>query len=205
MGFFKKLFGNKEEKQPTANNAAAQAAAALAQQKQNYDALAAAKNPTAAVPEETLLKIFAEYFAPNKDFYSVPGSEKFKAYFGVVNAARDEMFAQQQLFTAATKWTAQQLVDMVNNPKPGITNMKICALIFLMGQFAVVKDAVYCVDFAGAIPNCIALYLLLVAQKQPADKRGQVLDTGEGENTQALSAAIDSLKILDPSWSPRIF
>lgn len=83
--------------------------------------------------------------------------------------------------------------------------MNICALIFLVGKYSVIKDCVYCVDFADRVPNCIALYLLLIAQKQPQDKRGQILDSGDGCDKRALSEAIELLKVCDPNWSPEIY
>ena len=217
MGFFDKLFGKKENKTDKGNTSAAGKAAAagkteadaagkiLASQQQSFAALAAGKSPAEKVSEQMLLQIFAEYFAPNKDFYSVPGSDKFNAYFNAVNTARDEMFRQQQLFAEATKWSSQDLAELVNNPKPGITNMMICSLIFLMGNYAVIKDAVYCVDFSERIPNCVALYLLLIAQKQPADKRTQIIDAGDGTDKKPLTDALEGLHVCDPSWNYKVW
>ncbi|MBR6187221.1 MAG: hypothetical protein IKQ41_13300 [Clostridia bacterium] len=199
MGLFDAFFGKKEKRQP--NDQANAANNILLQQKLNYNALVMEKDPQERVSEKTLLEIFAAYFAPNKDFYSVPGSEKFNAYFHAVNAARDEMFSQRQLFAQATKWNGERLAQLVNDPKPGVTNMMICGLIFLMGQYAVVKSALYCVDFAEEIPHCIALYLLLIAQKQPQDKRKQGIDAGEGTNKKPLEDAMNALKACDPAWS----
>ena len=152
-----------------------------------------------------LLEIVSTYFAPNKDFYSAPGSDKFTAYFNAINTARAEMFREQQLFTAATTWSSKELADLVNNPRPGITNMMICSLIFLMGRYSVIKQAVYCVDFSERIPNCIALYLLLIAHKQPTDKRIQIIDAGEGTDKKTLNDAMDALKVCDPNWNYKIW
>lgn len=177
----------------------------LKKQEQSFSEKAAAKRPDGAVTDKELLQTFSAYFAPNKDFYSVPGSDNFNAYFGVVNDARDEMINNPKLFEEATKWRFSDLIDMLKNPEPGFTNMKVCGLIFKLGEFAVVKDAVWCVDFAQAIPNCIALYLLLTAHREPEDKRKQLIDAGEGTDTEALLKAIDALKILDPNWEPKIW
>jgi len=211
MGLFSKLFKKSEsEKAAQTPQAASQPGAEavskiLAQQKQSFESLAAGKSHEERVSEQTLMEIFATYFAPNKDFYSVPGSDKFKAYFNAINTARNEMFQEQQLFKEATKWSSQELVDLVNNPKPGITNMMICSLIFLMGQYSVIKQAVYCVDFSERIPNCVALYLLLIAQKQPEDKRTQIIDAGDGVNKKPLNDAMDALKVCDPNWNYKIW
>ena len=207
MSFFSKLFGKKKNDQ-TASPVPAESQAVhavLSQQKQSYESLVAGKSPAEKVPENTLLEIFAAYFAPNKEFYSTPGSDKFTAYFHAVNTARDEMLNQPQLFTEATKWSPADLAELINNPKPGITNMMICSLIFLMVQYAVIKDAVYCVDFSERIPNCVALYLLLIAQKQPADQRTQVIDAGDGVNKAPLTEAMDALKVCDPQWNYKIW
>lgn len=51
----------------------------------------------------------------------------------------------------------------------------------------------------------IALYLLLIAQKQPEGKRKQLLDAGDGCDKRALTAAMQSLKVCDPLWSFEIF
>ena len=211
MGLFSKLFNKskkkKEEQTPQAANQPDMEAVKkiLSQQKQAFDSLAAGKSPAEKVSEQTLMEIFATYFAPNKDFYSVPDSDKFKAYFNAVNAARDEMFREQGLLKEATKWSSEELADLVKNPKPGITNMMICSLIFLMGQFSVIKQAVYCVDFSEKIPNCVALYLLLIAQKQPKDKRTQIIDAGDGTNRKPLTDAMNALKVCDSNWDYKIW
>lgn len=211
MGIFSKLLNKSEREKKTAtlqdtNQPEIEIAKKiLLQQKQSFDSLAAAKSPAEKVSEQTLLDIFSTYFAPNIDFYSVPGSDKFTAYFNAINTARDEMFQQQQLFHEATKWSTEELIDLVNNPKPSITNMMICSLIFLMGQYSVIKQAVYCVDFSERIPNCVALYLLLIAQKQPIDKRTQIIDAGDGVDTKPLNDAMDALKVCDPNWDYKIW
>lgn len=172
---------------------------------ENLQQKAAAKEPTAPISLNELLPIFATYFAPNMKFFSTPGSPTCNAYFHAVNTAKEEIIRNQKLFTAATKWTPQQFADLLNNPQAGITNMMICGLIFKMGEFAVIKDAVYCVDFSESIPNCVALYLLLIAQKLPADQRKMILDIGDGTNKQPLTKALSDLQILDPQWKCTIF
>ena len=207
MGLFSKLFAKSDEQ--TTNTVNQQDVDAIQQilsmQKQDFDSLAEEKVPTKRVSEVELLGIFSTYFASNKDFYSVPGSEKYTAYFNAINAAREEMFREQQLFMEATKWSSQELLDLVNNPKPAITNMMICSLIFLMGQYSVIEQTVYCVDFSERIPNCVALYMLLIAQKQPADNRTQLIDAGDVTNKKPLNDAMDALKVCDPNWDYRIW
>ncbi len=178
---------------------------AFLKQQESFNALANEKSKSEPVSKQELIGVFNTYFAPNKDFYSVPESEKFKAYFGAVNAARYEMINNTRLFTEATKWSVQELEELLNSNIPGITNMLICGLVFKLGEFAVVKDAVYCVDFSEAIPNCVALYLLLIAQKLPADKRTFIIDAGEGSDKTPLINAINSLRILDNNWSCNIW
>lgn len=73
-----------------------------------------------------------------------------------------------------------------------------------MGRFAVIKDIVYCVDFIQRIPNCIALYLLLIAQKQPKERRTQLLDVGVGVDKREFPDALDKLKVCVPQWDARI-
>ena len=210
MGIFSKLFRNKESDanketmvkgQEKAIDVAATAAAIIQASNKNLYDLAAEKDARSAATEKELFQYFAEYFAPNKDFYSTPGSEKYQSYFGAINAARDEMLKNPELFEMATKWDISQLVDMLNNPKPGITNMMVCGLIFRVGEYGVIKSAVYCVDFCNKIPNCIAVYLLLIAHKLPADKRRQIIDAGGNTDKTAFKAAMKSLQVLDPDWS----
>ena len=211
MGLFNKLFnkseGKKKEQTPhIANQPETETVKKiLSQQKQNFDSLAAGKSPSERISEQTLLKIFSTYFAPNKEFYSVPGSDKYTAYFNAINTARDEMLRQHQLFYEATKWSSEELADLINNPKPGITNMMICSLIFLMGQYSVIKQAVYCVDFSERIPNCVALYLLLIAQKQPENNRTMLIDAGEGTNREPLIDAMNALRVCDSNWNYKIW
>ena len=174
MSFFRNLFGNKQTAETVLK--------ALQAQQASFQEKAQSKARNSPITEKELLQTFAEYFAPNTEFFSVPGSPKFTAYFKVVNTARDEMISNLDLFSAATKWTPQQLADLINNPKPGITNMLICGLIFSLGDYAVIKDALYCVDFCERIPNCISLYLLLIAQKQPNKSRKMIIDAGDGCN-----------------------
>ena len=207
MSIFNKLFGKKnttkqnEQNPQQATEMAKKAAAVMNASAANLNEMAAAKDARPAVTEQELLQYFAEYFAPNQDFYSTPGSEKFKAYFGVINSARDEMFKNPGIFSKATKWDIKKLVEMVNNPKPGITNMMVCGLIFRTGDYGVIKSAAYCVDFCEKIPNCISAYLFLTAHKLPEDQRKQIIDAGDGSDTRAFKAAMESLKVLYPKWS----
>lgn len=162
------------------------------------------QGPKEKVPDEILIELFKYFFMPNIDFYSEEGNPKYTAYFNVVNAAKYELITQKGLFTEATKWTSDELKELIDNPVPGLTNIKICGLIFLMGRFAVIKDIVYCVDFIQRIPNCITLYLLLIAQKQPKERRTQLLDVGVGVDKREFSDALDKLKVCDPQWDARI-
>ena len=189
------------QKPKQSGDAAALALQMMTASKKSLNQLAAEKDARPAVTEAELMQYFAEYFAPNKDFYSVPGSEKFKAYFGAVNAARDEMLKNPDLFKLATKWDISKLKEMIENPKPAITNMLICGLIFRIGDYGVLRASLLCVDFCAKIPNCIALYLLLTSQKLPKDKRRLIIDAGDNADKTAFKAAMESLKVLDPSWS----
>ena len=166
---------------------------------------AAEKDASAMASGQELVGYFEEYFAPNRDFYSVPGSEKFQAYFNALNAARDEMLRNPDLFKAATKWDPEMLVEMLENPKRELTNMLVCGLIFRTGEYAVTKSALLCVDFCERIPYCIAVYLLLTAQKLPKEKRKQVIDAGDGADKTAFIEAMKSLEVLDPDWSFSVF
>ena len=115
------------------------------------------------------------------------------------------MLKQPKLFTEATKWESSELENLINDPKPGITNMMVCGLIFCMGNYAVIKDALYCVDFSERIPNCVALYLLLIAQKQPKDQRMQLIDAGDRADKEPLRKAMAALKVCDPNWNYNIW
>ena len=209
MSLFGKLFRKKEAKKSdtismeTGQNDAVRDI--LSQQKQHFDTLVAGKTPTERISEKTLFELFATYFAPNTEFYSTLGSKKYTAYFTAVNGARDEMLKQPKLFTEATKWESSELENLINDPKPGITNMMVCGLIFCMGNYAVIKDALYCVDFSERIPNCVALYLLLIAQKQPKDQRMQLIDAGDRADKEPLRKAMDALKVCDPNWNYNIW
>lgn len=177
----------------------------LEQQKQRYDTLAAGKNPPEPLSEQYLLSTFATWFVPNEEFYIDPSSVKGKAYFKAINAAKAEMIADQVLFREGTKWTTEQLISLINDPDTVKANIIICGLIFQMGNFSVIKDAVYCVDFANRVPNCIAVYLLLIAQKLPQNKRTMILDAGDGVDKTKLSNALKSISICDPNWKYKIF
>lgn len=108
--------------------------------------LADAQKPQESLTDETLLKTFAEYFEPNKQFYSVPGSPLLIAYFQAVNAARTEMLQNPLLDQEATKRSQADLLEIINRP------MLVCGLIFHMGQYAAIQDAVLCVDFSEKSP-----------------------------------------------------
>ena len=191
---------NGQNTQPAAETAKA-VASAMSTSAGNLNDLAAEKDARSAVTEKELIQCFAEYFAPNKDFYSTPGSEKFQAYFGAINAARDEMLKNPVIFSKATKWDIARLAGLLNNPQPGITNMIVCGLIFRTGDYGVLKSIIYCVDFCENIPNCIALYLFLTAHRLPEERRKQTIDVGDNVDKSAFQAAMDSLKVLDPKWS----
>ncbi|MBR5095440.1 MAG: hypothetical protein IK095_10110, partial [Oscillospiraceae bacterium] len=116
----------------------------------------------------------------------------------------DELARAPQFLERTAGRSEAEYRQMLTQQVPGLTNMLICGLIFCAGRFAVVRDMLYCVDFSERIPNCIALYLLLIAQKQPADKRSQGLDLGDGTDPAPLKAAIETLQVCDPSWQPKI-
>ena len=192
--------------QPGQAQSAAEAAAEAAEAANRHMAEAAAgKERSGALSDGELLKTFAEYFAPNRDFYSVPGSEKFEAYFRAIREAQAELLRQPALFRRATGRDAEELRAMLCHPKPGVTSMLVCGLIFHTGCYAVIRDALLCVDFAEDIPHCIALYLLLTAQKLPADRRRQGIDAGEGTDVRPLTEAMNALQVCDPQWHFRIF
>ena len=196
MGFFGKLFGKKQNEQATSSAAAS--LKTLAGDRLND--LAKEKERDTPLTQEELLKTFAEYFAPNTGFFSAPGSPQSNAYFSVVNAARDEMVRNKELFERATKWKHEDLVRMLKNPQPAITNMMVCGLIFAMGDYAVIKATCYCVDFCDIIPNCAALYLLLISQKLDADKRKLIIDAGDRSKKVAFRQVMQTLKVCDPTW-----
>ena len=156
------------------------------------------ENSATLLSDGELMGVFTEYFLPNKEFYAQPGSPKYKAYFDSLNAATMEMQSHPQLYRQATKREPEELVRMCNNRIPGVTNSLICGLIFCVGKYAVVPSGMLCVDFAEAIPNCIAIYLLLTAQKLPAGERKKLIDAGDGVDKQPLIKAIDRLSVCDP-------
>lgn len=158
---------------------------------------------TRALTEQELQVIFVEYFAKNTEFYTQPGTAKHQAYFGAINAATAEMLNNPQLFAQATKRDPGELQEIIDAKKP-LSSVLIAALIFCVGEYAVVKDAMYCVDFSEMIPNCIALYLLLIAQKQPKDNRKQAIDAGNGTDVRPLTNAVNALSVCDPDWVCKI-
>ena len=169
--------------------------------RKQHDSLIAEKESDAnLLSDGELIAIFSEHFAPRTDFHGQMGSEKYKAYFGAINAAIPEMLNNPQLYYKATKRKQADLLAMCNNRITGITNSLLCGLIFSMGKYAVIQSSMICVDFAEAIPNCIAIYLLLTAQKLPPNNRKQVIDAGDGVNTQPLITAMDALSVCDPHW-----
>jgi len=170
-----------------------------------YDSeVAEIEQNTVRMTDEELTEIFTEFFAPNSDFFNLPGSDKHKAYFDAVNTATLEILNNPLIFSEATKREHSELTDMTNNRIPGKTNTLICGLIFCIGRYAVVPSALLCVDFSESIPNCIALYLLLTARKLPPDKRKQTIDAGDGTDTAPLSDAMASLRVCDPDWEYEI-
>ena len=211
MGFFGKLFGKKQTSGQTDGRSGSGGDGAgfvqktVAEQEQRYQEIANGMKRSEPVTDAELIHYFAEYFAPNKEFYSSADSPKGKAYFNAINAAKAEMLKQPGLFVPATGRSPMDLLKSLAEPVPGITSMLICGMIFCMGKYAVIKDHLYCVDFAEQMPNCIALYLLLIAQKEPTNNRKQLIDKGAGVNPAALQAAIESLKVLDAAWQPMIF
>lgn len=107
---------------------------------------------------------------------------------------------EKELFKMATKWDISRLTEMLNNPIPAVTNMLVCGLIFRTGDYAVLKSAVYCVDSCEKIPNCIAIYLLLIAHQLPKEQRKQIIDAGDRSDPTAFKTAMESLQVLDPDW-----
>jgi hypothetical protein len=197
LNFFKKT-----KSKPESNSSYAEAMTHLHGE---YNAkVAAVESGTNYLSNEAMQEIFAEYFAPNIEFYSQPDSPQYIAYFSAINAATLEMLNNKQLYRQATKRDWQELAAMLQNRVPGVTNSIICGLIFSMGKYAVVPDIVLCVDFAETIPNCIAIYLLLTAQKKPADRRTQIIDAGDGADKQPLTRAMNNLNVCDLNWKYQI-
>lgn len=191
---------------PSEENLKAVAAAlqSIVADKERYEQLANEKEQH-NLTKEDLMTIFAEQFAPNADFYSVPNSEKFVAYFDVINKATPELYKYPSLLVGATGFDTKELEQILYQPEGSTKNMELCALIYLMGKYSVIKDALYCVDFTERVPNCIAIYLLLIAQKMPKEKRVFILDAGDGCDSTALATAIDTLKVCDPSFECKIY
>ena len=228
MGFFDKLFGSNKSKTPgniapTTPSASVEtvssskstpqtektsdvsaAMAIFAASKMSFQNKVAEKDNLPQLTDELAMKIYAEYFALNLSFFMEPGSPKYTAYFNAINKARGELVSNAKLFSKATKREIDEIAKHFNDPQPMISNMIICGMIFRMGEYAVIKDAVYCVDFCERTPNCSALYLLLIAQKEPEDQRTQIIDAGDGSDTTKFREAMDSLKVLDPHWSFQI-
>lgn len=227
MGFLDKLFGgNKDKAQDKASqdsaalaasgssiqttpqagkpSGSAAAQAILAASKMSFQDKAAEKDNLPQLTDALAIASFTEYFAPNQSFFMEPGSPKYNAYFNAINKAKAEMVQDAKLFNMATKREAAEAIEHINNPKTVISNMIICGMIFRMGEYAVIKDAVYCVDFCEKTPNCTALYLLLTAQKEPEDNRRQIIDAGDRSDKTAFIEAMNSLKVLDPHWTFQI-
>lgn len=162
--------------------------------------VASIENSIRLMTNEELLAIFADFFAPNTEFFLHSDSPKYKAYFDTINAAIIEMIKNPVIYKKATKREQYELIDMLNNRIAGYTNRIICALIFCMGRYAVIPSSILCVDFAEAIPRCIALYLLLTAQLLPAEKRKQLIDAGDDTNKQPLTDAMNVLSVCDANW-----
>ena len=162
--------------------------------------VASIENSIQLMTNEELLTIFADFFAPNTEFFSNPNSPKYKAYFDTINAAIVEMTENPLIYKKATKRDQNELIHMLNNRIAGYTNRIICALIFCMGRYAVIPSSIMCVDFAEAIPRCIALYLLLTAQLLPAEQRKQLIDAGDDVNKQSLTEAMNVLSVCDANW-----
>ena len=177
------------------------------QEKQHSSLIADKESSTKFMSDSELLAIFAEHFAfgMKEGFITQPGSPKYKAYFDAINAATLELVNNPHLYSQATKRNQAELVSMCNNRIPGLTNSLICSLIYCMGKYAVVNSAMLCVDFAEAIPNCIAVYLMLAAQKLPPNNRKQMIDAGDGVNKQPLTNAMNLLSVCDPNWKYQIF
>ena len=178
----------------------------LAETQKRLDAqVAAVEEGAKYLSDSELQRIFYEYFAPNMEFYMHPGSPKYLAYFNAINTATVEMLENPGLYYKATKREWAELVKMNTNRIPGLTNQLICGLIFCMGKYAVVPSSMLSADFAKAIPNCIAVYLLLTAQKLPVGERKQRIDAGDGVNKKPLQSAMDALSVCDPNWSYHIY
>ena len=172
---------------------------------QHADNVAALENGTGYLSNEELIKIFIEYFSGNMEIFKEPGSPTWNAYFNAINTATVEMLNNPVLYNKATKREHNELVGMNNNRIPGFTNQLICGLIYSVGKYAVVPSNLLCADFADVIPNCIAVYLYLIAQKMPADNRIQAISVGDGVNKQPFVEAMESLRICDPNWQFNIF
>lgn len=212
MSFLKNLFKNKNQEKSTnekhPHDSGATMTYVLNQLEKDRERLkqqAEQKIPLAPLSDVELIITFTEYFVPNKRFCSNPKSPKSTVYFEAINNARTEMLQHPALYQEATGRPHSELLEMLKHSKPEITGAITCGLIFHMGKFATIQDAVLCVDFSEQIPNCIALYLFLIAQRKPQNQRKQLIDAGDGTDKKPLTQAITRLKKLDPNWECQIY
>lgn len=70
--------------------------------------------------------------------------------------------------------------------------------VLSLGLFGIVIDNCVCVDFSEDIPNCIAIGLLFLADSGKAKK--QLIDAGDGTDTQSLVNALTALHGCCSNW-----
>lgn len=163
-------------------------------------ALAAEKDARPPVTEAELLQYDAEYFAPVLSRIIEKGGAMHQAYSHAFALAKTELLRQPKLFALATKWESGRVRELLESPKSPDTDRLVRGLVFRVGDYCVLHSAMLCADACDLAPNCIALYLLLTAERLPEAERRQRIDAGDGTDKTAFTTAMESLRVIDQAW-----
>ena len=163
-----------------------------------FDEDARRKDAAPPVSMAQLEEVFTRWIEPHLSFFPPLNQE------GILLDAAGELFEHIDLFTAATKWPEAVLDNVVDTSSREDFPVRMSALCYLLGQYAVFRHDIWFVDFSEQIPNCIAMYLLFTAQSLPRSQRVQQIDIGVGTDPKPLQSVLDRMRFTDPLWDPII-
>lgn len=176
MGLFSKK--KKENTTPVASAPKAEAAAA----------------PAVSTTNHNLTDVYQQYFT-NLPFTP----ETLPAYAALLEAATAEADANRAVTIPATECDNATLDRLAAKATPEDMAQQLAAA-FKTGEFGlIIEDNVYSVDFIDRVPHCVALAILLLAQKLPAGIRQLVIELEPGTPLGTFGDALNQIQLCDPS------
>jgi len=161
-------------------------------------ATSGAAAPSVSPEAEALLKnVYNAYFTGLP--FTASGTPAGDAYVSLLQLAEAE-FCTNRAIAAAALQCGDVLLDRLQAKSTAQDAALLRACLFKTGEFGlIIEDNVYSVDFIDAVPYCVALAVLLTAQKLPAGSRQLVIELEQGTPLGRFGEALRLVGVCDGS------